>query len=116
MAQLDTLKTMLDIAASDTSKDGLLIIHLDMATAFIADKRNSYDEESGDPVLESKYEFIQLMLATESYTKSGAEGERSHSESGIGRSYENGSAYSASTVAMIVPKVRVIDIENATTE
>ena len=112
MAQLDSLKTILNI--SDTSEDALLTIHLDMATAFIADKRNSYDE-SGDPVLESKYEFVQLMLATESYTKSGAEGERSHSESAISRSYENGSAYSASTVAMIVPKVRVIVDEDAET-
>jgi len=114
MAQLDTLKVMLDI--TDNSKDGLLTIHLDMATAFIADKRNSYDEESGDPVLESKYEFIQLMLATESFSKSGAEGEDSHSEAGIRRSYESGAAYAASTIAMIIPKVRVMAIADVEEE
>jgi len=116
MAQLDTLKIMLDIESTDVTKDALLTIHLDMATSFIAIRRNSYDAESGDPVLETDYEFIQLMMSTESYSKMGAEGEETHSEAGIKRSYESGALYSSSTIAMIIPKVRVIVSEDVEEE
>jgi hypothetical protein len=37
--------------------------------------------------LESKFNDLQLRLAVEMYNKRGAEGQRSHGENGIDRSY-----------------------------
>lgn len=117
MAQLDLLKTILGI--TDTSQDVLLQIELDLAEGFIAEKRDTYDVTDPDnPVayVESKYEMVQLMLASESFSKRGAEGESGHTESGIRRSYETGALYSEYTMAMIIPKVRVITIEDTEEE
>ena len=114
MAQLDTLKTILGISGTD--QDALLTIELDLAASFIAQRRNSYDELDGSPVVETAYEFVQIQLATESYSKRGAEGEDAHRESGISRSYENGALYSQTTMNLVIPKVRVIVSADTETE
>lgn len=110
MAQLDYLKLMLGI--SDTAQDSLLELHLLLAGKYISKLRNSYDLTDPDnPVaeVETIYEDVQLFMASESYSKAGAEGETAHSESGISRSYSNGSMYSSATLSLITPKVKVVE-------
>jgi len=113
MAQLDNLKLVLGV--SDTLQDANLTYELELAAEFIANRRDSYDEDTDEPVIERAYRGSQVTLASESYSKRGAEGEGSHSEAGISRRYENGSLYSTATVNQIIPKVRVIEVEDTDT-
>lgn len=50
-----------------------------------------------------KYKNIIAKLALAALAKYGAEGEISHSENGIGRSYENGGDYPYSLIAQVPP-------------
>lgn len=117
MAQIDDLKTMLGITGSD--EDALLTIHLNLARDFIARYRNSYDLTDPDnpvPEVETAYENVQLLMASESYSKAGAEGETAHTEAGIKRTYESGTLYSKGTLSLITPKVKVVAVYEDTEE
>lgn len=46
-------------------------------------------DENGDTVLEARYADLQFRIALDLYNKIGAEGETSHSENGISRTYES---------------------------
>lgn len=52
---------------------------------------------------EPKYETLIVKLALASITKFGAEGETSHSENGISRSYDNAGDYPEALLSRIVP-------------
>ena len=55
---------------------------------------------------EERFSSIIIDLALNALTKYGAEGEISHSENGIGRSYENGGKYPYSLIMQIPPLAR----------
>ena len=55
---------------------------------------------------EERFSSIIVDLALNALTKYGAEGEISHSENGIGRSYENGGKYPYSLIMQIPPLAR----------
>lgn len=55
---------------------------------------------------EEKYSSIIVDLALSAIAKYGAEGEISHSENGIGRSYENGGKYPYTLIMQIPPLAR----------
>jgi hypothetical protein len=82
MTQLERLKIKLGIAVADTTKDNLLIIKL---------------EDAKDAILELIHldEVPQRLLSTQeelviiAYNKLGIEGQTSHSEGGISRSFED---------------------------
>ena len=80
MAQLDLLKELLD---NPNSSDAVLQFCLDSAGDIICEIRNS-------DIVEPKYINIQTKIAIEIYNKLGAEGQTSHSENGISRTYETG--------------------------
>lgn len=92
MSQLTTMKELLG-TVSDS--DSVLQFYLDSAETLICDIRNS------DRV-EVKYLNIQIQIAIELYSKRGAEGEISHGENGIARSYEK-SDVSPSLLSRITP-------------
>lgn len=50
----------------------------------------------------SRYEFVQLQIAVELYSKMGAEGQISHNENGISRTWEAGDV-SPSLLKRIIP-------------
>lgn len=52
---------------------------------------------------ETKYSSLIVKLALSSITKYGAEGETSHSENGISRSYDNASEYPESLLSRVIP-------------
>lgn len=58
---------------------------------------------SNDVLYDIKYEDKILPLAIAGFLKTGAEGETSHSENNITRTYENGGKYPDSMLADIVP-------------
>ena len=55
---------------------------------------------------EEKYSSIIVDLALSAIAKYGAEGQISHSENGIGRSYENGGKYPYTLIMQIPPLAR----------
>ena len=63
-----------------------------------------------DVLFEDKYEQIVLKLCMFNIAKYGAEGETSHSENGISRTYENGDASIDSILKKIVPLARGVDM------
>lgn len=58
------------------------------------------------PILPT-HEHILIELCIEAISKYGAEGEESHSENGISRSYDNASPYSQATLYKIIPRIGV---------
>jgi len=92
MAQLDTLKLLLDSPDVD---DAILQFHLDRAKDIICNLRNT-------DIVESKYINTQTEIAIEMFNKMGAEGETSHGENGISRTYD-ASDVSKSLLDKIIP-------------
>lgn len=58
---------------------------------------------SEDIIYESIYAGVIVQLAISSIEKRGAEGERTHSEGGVSRSYDNASNYPLSLTRKIIP-------------
>ena len=56
-----------------------------------------------DEPYEDIYAGIIIQLALSAYNKAGAEGEKSHSEGGVSRSYDNASDYPLSLTRKIIP-------------
>lgn len=81
MSQLDRLKIWLP----DESNEDLLNELLLRAEDAIKRKRRTPPELP----MELQYATLQLEIAQFLYNKMGAEGEKSHNENGINRTYEN---------------------------
>ena len=105
MTQLELLKAWLP----DITNEALLLSALERARLSILNIRFpfGYDE---DQDLEPQYKGLQIEIAVEMISKMGAEGETSHSENGISRSYEN-AGISASLRRRIVPMAKVVPTE-----
>ena len=100
MTVLERLKTQI---GDDSVADELLLTYLEDAKGIVLNRRYPYGYPEGTEV-EPRYETVQVKIALELFSKQGAEGEVSHSENGISRSYES-SSISSSLLKMIVPKV-----------
>lgn len=81
MRQLKRLK----ISIPDEENEGLLQELLNRAEDAIKQKRRTPPELP----MESQFATLQIEIAVFLYNKLGAEGEKSHSENGVSRSYEN---------------------------
>lgn len=92
------LETFKELLGNPNDSDVVLRFCLDNAEDIICDIRNS------DKV-EKKYINSQLAIATEIYNKRGAEGQTSHNENGLSRSYETGDI-SKSVISRITPIVK----------
>lgn len=95
MMDTGKLATMI---APDVEDDAVLEAVLEDAKALILNKMYpfGYPDDTSVPV---RYERIWLQLAVELYSKRGAEGQTSHSENGISRSWPEKSAL----LAQIMP-------------
>lgn len=82
---LAKLKKYLDI--KDMSEDGLLLFLLEQAQQRILDKLYPFDDTKTE--VPERYKPKQIDIALFLYNKRGAEGEISHTENGITRTYEN---------------------------
>ena len=88
------------LLAPDTDTDVVLDTMIAMAEVEVLNRMYPFGYEEGLDV-PARYEMIQIQLAAELYTKRGAEGQMSHSENGISRSWPEKSAL----LARIVPHV-----------
>jgi hypothetical protein len=101
MTQLERLKIRITENTSDIELEDLL----ESAKAVILSRRFPFGEQPAE--IEDKYKDLQIRIAVEMYNKQGAEGETSHSENGISRSYSSASV-SEELLREITPKAGVV--------
>lgn len=83
------------------AQDAQIEFELDMAAEAINERRGYVPTE--EQPIEDKYLGLQVLLVVEALSKYGAEGEKSHSDNGVSRVYENGSPYSDTLLNRIIP-------------
>ena len=86
MNKLDQLKTLLG-KQGDNSEDDLLLMLLTLSGQKILDRVYPYDDSIKE--VPSRYATKQVEIAVYLYNKRGAEGQISHNENGISRTYES---------------------------
>lgn len=86
MTSAEKLAAFKVLISPDTDTDEVLTSMLAAAESLILNRMYPFGYEDSQ-VVPKRYEQIQLQLAVELYTKRGAEGQSSHSENGISRSW-----------------------------
>lgn len=99
--KLAALKAM--VGSSDS--DEVLSAYLKLAGGKIIAKAFPYQNDVTE--VPSQYSYLQVEIAAYMLNKRGAEGQTSHSENGISRSYENADIPS-SMLKVVTPHVGVI--------
>lgn len=99
--KLTLLKAM--VGSSDT--DDVLLAYLNIAGRKILNRAYPYGTDETE--VPSRYDFLQCEIAAYLLNKRGAEGQTSHSENGISRSYESADV-PESLLGAITPTVGVI--------
>ena len=86
--KLTMVRVMGNVSNDDTDwSDDIVLTYLAIAGRKIIDRAYPYDDTIED--VPRRYELLQCEIAVYLLNKRGAEGETSHSENGISRSYEN---------------------------
>lgn len=106
MTNLEALKKLVGISDNDTETVELLKIYLETAQRKVLNRL--YPFGADNEFVPKKYEHKVLEIAQYLYLRRGSEGETSHSENGISRSYED-SDIPKSMLAEITPMVGVIE-------
>lgn len=101
MTQLERLKKRIP----EEVNDDVLEDFLESAKAVILSRRFPFGEQPTE--IESKYKDLQIRIAVEMYNKIGVEGQTSHSENGVSRSYSSANV-SEELLREITPKVGVL--------
>ena len=101
MTQLERLK----IRITENVSDELLSDILESAKAVILSRRFPFGEHPLE--IEPRYNDLQIRIAVEMFNKQGAEGEISHSENGVSRTYSSASV-SEELLREITPKAGVV--------
>lgn len=101
MTQLERLKIRIPENNSDTELEELL----ESAKAVILSRRFPFGEQPDE--IEPRYKDLQIRIAVEMFNKIGIEGQTSHSENGVSRSYSS-SSVSEELLREITPKAGVV--------
>lgn len=101
MTQLERLKIRITENATDAELEDIL----ESAKAVILSRRFPFMEWPTE--LEDRYKDLQIRIAVEMFSKRGAEGETSHSENGVSRSYASASV-SEDLLREITPRGGVV--------
>jgi hypothetical protein len=101
MTQLERLKIRIPENKNDIELEDIL----ESAKAVILSRRFPFGEQPTE--IEPKYMDLQIRIAVEMYNKRGVEGQTSHSENGVSRSYSSANV-SEELLREITPKVGVV--------
>ena len=101
MTQLERLKIRITEKVSDMELEDIL----ESAKAVILSRRFPFGEQPEE--IEAKYKDLQIRIAVEMFNKRGAEGETTHSENGVSRSYASANV-SEDLLKEITPKAGVV--------
>lgn len=99
--KLQLLKAM--VGESDTEE--VLLAYLNIASRKIINRAYPYGTEETE--VPTRYDFLQCEIAAYLLNKRGAEGQTSHSENGISRSYESADV-PESLLGAVTPMVGVL--------
>ena len=102
--KLTMLRVMVEADSEDWT-DEILLTYLDISARKVINRAYPYDDTITE--VPKRYEMLQCEIAAYLLNKRGAEGETSHSENGISRSYENADI-PESMMSIIVPHIGVI--------
>ena len=102
--KLTMLRVMVEADSEDWT-DEILLTYLNISGQKIINKAYPYDNTIS--TVPTRYEMLQCEIAAYLLNKRGAEGEISHSENGISRSYENADV-PKSMLDVVVPFCGVI--------
>lgn len=97
--------TALKAMVGDTDTDDVLLVYLKMAGQKIINRAYPYKPDIAE--VPPQYDTLQVEIAAYMLNKRGAEGQLSHSENGISRSYENGDI-PVSMLKQVTPYVGII--------
>lgn len=101
MTQLERLKIRIPESTNDMELEDLL----ESAKAVILSRRFPFQDHP--PEIENRYKDLQIRIAVEMFNKRGVEGEVSHSENGVSRSYSSASV-SEDLLREVSPKAGVV--------
>ena len=105
--KLEQLKSLLGISGTD--EDALLLTLLSISAQKILERAYPYDTTVTE--VPARYETKQVEIAVYLYNKRGAEGQISHNENGINRTYESADV-PESLMRGITPYVGVFGLAN----
>lgn len=91
----------------------ILETYMQIAETIVLDRRFPFGYKEGT-VVPAKYEHVQIQIALQLYAKRGAEGQISHSENGISRTWD-ASVVSDSLLNLITPLCESVVSANADT-
>ena len=102
------VRVMANVNADDGDwSDDILLTYLAIAGSKIIDRAYPFNNSLEAEEVPKRYELLQCEIAVYLLNKRGAEGETSHSENGISRSYENADV-PESMLSVITPFCGVI--------
>lgn len=104
MTQAEKL-TLLKAMVGESDTEEVLLAYLNIAGGKIINRAFPYGTE--DSEVPARYDFLQCEIAAYLLNKRGAEGQTSHSENGISRSYESADV-PESLIGAVTPMVGVI--------
>ena len=104
MKQTEKL-TLLKAMVGSVDSDDVLLAYLDIAGRKILNRAYPYGTEETE--VPTRYDYLQCEIAAYMLNKRGAEGQTSHSENGISRSYESADV-PESLIGAVTPMVGVI--------
>ena len=98
--KIEKLKVLI---SPDSAPDNILLYLLEQAEGICLNRRYPFGSPEG-ATLSALHEQIQIRIAVELFSKMGAEGQLSHSENGVSRTWEAGDV-SPSLLKLITPCV-----------
>lgn len=101
MTNEEKITRLTELISPDSADTELLFHLIEEAEEIVLNRRYPFGVPDG-AMVETRYENTQIQIALELYSKMGAEGQTSHSENGISRSYEAADV-SPSLLKRIVP-------------
>ena len=101
MTQLERLKVKIPENDNELELEDIL----ESAKAVILSRRYPFGEQPLE--IEDRYKDLQIRIAVEMYNKRGVEGQTSHSENGVSRTYSSANV-SEELLSEITPKAGVV--------
>ena len=95
-----------DLSSFDYSDE---ILQLEISNALLEYYNDRHFTPTDEQPFETIYSGVIIQLAISSLAKIGAEGETSHSEGGVSRSYDSSSNYPLALTRKIIPLAKGVD-------
>lgn len=102
--KIEAVKTLIDLEEGEELNEGLICAYLDVAKNQILSRLYPFDPSQTE--IPAQYEQTQCELAARKYFRKDGEGEISHNENGVNRTY--GSVNDEDILARIVPFAAVV--------